>query len=365
MASGYATYRLRVNTGNRHHGTLGLRIGFVRSAYRLYVNGEQVHQAGKPGTSAAATVPLFSDDIVPLPPAKDGYEIVVHVANYHFPTGGIIGSVLIGIHSRLDLSLRMDNLITIVRASILLLLGLYQLLIFSLQRTERQYLFLGLICFCFIPEISGTNRNFWSSVIPFLTWSRAYSWSHIAYCSGCVFFIAYLRRLFPMDLPRYLARAAIILNSALAVVIAIIPAEYMRYMLLPFHLMAAMMLAISAFVLFRSAVIRQEKVLFVQLGVAVLLLSAIFDIMLPLLFRVIVPLGIPAVSLLPGGTLIMCALQVIGMTREFISTTHHAAQLAMDNEALKALLGRRIKSDPRGMTDSVEVKNRCRSLVSA
>lgn len=356
MASGYATYRLRVNTGNRRAGDLGLRIGFVRSAYRLYVNGELVHQAGEPGTSAAATVPQFSDDLVSLPQAKGGYEVIVQAANYHFPAGGIIGRVLIGSHSRLDNSVRMDNLLTIVRASILILLGLYQLLIFSLQRTERQYLFLGLICLCFIPEISGSNRNFWSSVIPFLTWSRAYGWSHLAYCSGCAFFIAYLRRLFPMDVPWYPARAAVILNGALAVVMVMIPAEYIKYMLLPFHLMAAAMLVISGFVLVRTAVMRRGNVLFIQLGVAVLLLSAMFDMMLPLLFKMIVPLGVPAVSLLPGGTLIMCALQVIGMTREFIHTTRHAAHLAADNEALKALLGRRIRSDPRGMTGSVEVK---------
>ncbi len=96
LASGFATYRLRVITIDRQTGSLGLRISFVRSAYRLYVNGKLVHSAGEPGTSAASTIPLYSDDVVLLPQAKGGYEMIVHAANYHFPAGGIIGRIVIG-----------------------------------------------------------------------------------------------------------------------------------------------------------------------------------------------------------------------------------------------------------------------------
>ena len=356
LASGYATYRLRIIIGNRHISGIGLRIGFVRSAYRLYVNGELVHEAGQPGTSAASTLPCFSDQVVPLPQAKGVYDVIIQVANYHFPAGGIIGRIVIGSKSRLEHSLQVDNLLTIFRVSILILLGLYQLLIFSLQRTEHQYLFLALICWCFIPELSGSDKSYWSSVIPFITWWRSYIWSHVLYCMGFSFFIAYLRRLFPMDVPRSLMWTAVICNGAMAAVMFMIPAEYIKYMLLPFHLLAASMLFLSVFILIRTAVMRRQNALFVQLGLAVLVCSAMFDLLLPLFFKMLVPLGVPSVSLFPMGTLLMCVLQVIDMTREFIRTKHHAAHLAADNETLKALLERRIRSAPHRMTDAIEVK---------
>ncbi len=356
LASGHATYRLRVIIGDRQTRGLGLRIGFVRSAYRLYVNGEPVHEAGRPGTSAASTVPSFSDDVVPLPQAKGGYDVIIQAANYHFPAGGIIGRIVVGNKSRLEGSLRVDNVLTVFRVSILILLGLYQLLIFSLQRTEHRYLFLGLICWCFIPEISGSDKSYWISVIPFLTWWRSYIWSHLAYCMGFAFFIVYLRRLYPMDLPRSLAWMAVILNGAIAAVLAMIPAEHIKYMLLPFHLVAASMLFLSVFILLRTALMGRENALFVQLGLAVLVLSAMFDMLLPLFFKMLVPLGVPSISLLPVGTLLMCVLQVIDMTREFIRTKRHAAHLAADNETLRALLNKRMRSASHGMTDTIEIK---------
>ncbi len=356
LASGYATYRLRAIIGCRHISGLALRINFVRSAYRLYVNGELVHEVGRPGTSAASTLPFFSDNVVPLPQAMGVYDVIIHVANYHFPAGGIIGRIVIGSKSRLEHSLQVDNTLTIFRVSILILLGLYQLFIFSLQRTEHQYLFLGLICWCFIPELSGSDKSYWSSVIPFITWWRSYSWSHALYCMGFSFFIAYLRRLFPMDVPRSIARIAVICNGALAAIMVVIPAEYIRYMLLPFHLLAVSMLCISVFIFIRTAVMRRENALFIQLGLAVLVCSAIFDLLLPLFFKMLVPLGVPSISLLPMGTLLMCVLQVIDMTREFIHTKHHAAHLAADYETLKALLNRRMRSAPHRMTNAIEVK---------
>lgn len=356
LASGFATYRLRVIVGDRQISGLGLRIVFVRSAYRLYVNGKQIHEAGRPGTSADSTVPFFSDDVVSLPQTNGVYDVIIQAANYHFPIGGIVGRIVIGDNSRLEDSLQVDNILTIFRVSILILLGLYQLLIFSLQRKERQYLFLGLVCWCFIPEISGSDKSYWSSVIPFLTWWRSYLWSHLSYCMGFVFFIAYLRRLFPMDVPRPLVWMVVILNGAIAAFLVMIPAEYIRYMLLPFHLVAASMLFLAVFVLLRTAVMGRENALFVQLGLAVLVLSAMFDILLPLFFKMLVPLGVPSVSLLPLGTLLMCVLQVIDMTQEFIRTKHHAAHLAADNETLKALLNRRMRSAPHGMTDTIEIK---------
>ncbi|TAL37247.1 MAG: AraC family transcriptional regulator [Spirochaetes bacterium] len=352
LANGYATYRLRIIMGGEQSNSLGLRLGFVRSAYRLYVNGKLIHSAGTPGTSAASTVSNFSDDIVQLPVTNSNYEVILQAANYHFPAGGIIGRVDIGSMSRLMDSRQLGNIFTIFRACILVLLGLYQLFIFSMQPREYQYLFLGLICLCLVPEISGNDKNFWSSVISFLTWSGSYRWAHFSYLTGGIFIIAYLRRIFPLDVPRAVAWGFTIIISTACIITAVIPGEYINHMLLPYHLISVSLLFLYLYILIRATVMRRENVFLVKLGLFIILLFSLFDMSLPLFFYRLISMGIPAVSLRPAGTLALCVLQVADMTRDFIVMKHHVTHLSMDNDDLKAAI-KRMKADSHVLTDSI------------
>ncbi len=349
-ARGFATYRIRVITGKVHDDYLSLRIPVIQSAYRLYINGKLIHREGNPGTSAGSAVSAYSDKVVLLPPADGVYDIVIQVSNYISPSGGITRRLSIGEMSYLADSRQMENLLSAFLVSALLLLGLYQLLMFSLQRAELRYLHFGIFCWCTMIYSIGLNNSYWYTVFSFLSWPRTYSCMAIAIYMGGAFILAYIRQIFSPDIPRRILYVTFTVNTALSAVMAVIPAEYYAYLLPVLHADIVIIIMMSAFFIMRSSSKYREDAVYVYLGLAIYALTTVFDIL-------------SAAGIAPGfpktaqwGILVICIIQVVGMSRYFIKARHRSLHLAVDNEKLRSLLAGRMNEGQYSITESIEGK---------
>ncbi|MDN4066544.1 ATP-binding protein [Paenibacillus vini] len=95
-AEGYATFRLKI----RHAGTegeiYGIRTGNIRTANRIFIDGQEVGESGKIGRSRQEEV---SNNIpyTGFAVAKgDELEIIVQVSNHIYSSGGVFTSILFG-----------------------------------------------------------------------------------------------------------------------------------------------------------------------------------------------------------------------------------------------------------------------------
>lgn len=347
---GYATYRLRAAVGAAPAGGMGVRIDRIPTACRLFVNGSLLFESGVVATSPESTVPQYVESVVPLPRADGVYDIVVHVANYHAPAGGFDIPIELGALASLRKSGQTKSSLAVFIASVLLMLALFQLLLFSFQRTERHYLYFGLMYLCMMVYTIGLHSTYWSGIVPFMTWGSVYSAMAIAVYLWGALAMGFLQRLFPLDAPRRLVPLVFAVNGTLAAVMAALPARWLAYLLPVLHVDSLIIIALCVFISVRAALNRREFAVYAMLGLLAAIVAAALDI-------VAVTEAIPdTVEFLPWGIAFYCVIQTVGMSRDFIRIQHRSRHLAVDNEKLRAMLAGRMRAGQAAVTGVIENK---------
>ncbi|MDG0814455.1 hypothetical protein [Cohnella rhizosphaerae] len=93
---GAATYRLRLLLPPDARGTFGIRMMNIRTASRIFVNGEQIGVSGLPGETRSATHPGNVPFAGYFTLTASAADIVVQVANFSYASGGIVLPIWFG-----------------------------------------------------------------------------------------------------------------------------------------------------------------------------------------------------------------------------------------------------------------------------
>ena len=121
---GAATYHLTVLLPPGQQA-LSLELDRIFSAYRLWVNGEEIAGRGKVGLSADSTSMELHHDLIPLPSTKGELDLVLQVANFDLKRFGVVKAIRIAPHALLQAQLYRDQAYDFFVAGGLLLLGLF------------------------------------------------------------------------------------------------------------------------------------------------------------------------------------------------------------------------------------------------
>lgn len=347
---GFATYRVLVKANPSLGCAPAVRIPRIISSYNLFINGKPAHSSGTPGVSIETTIPRYDDTIIPLPSGEKWYELVLQVANFHAPAGGIKNAPVIGNMLTLIESRELDNIRSVFLVCALLLLFLYQIFMFTLQREEMEFLYFGIFCLCTMVYSFGLHDTYWSRLIPFPSWSARYMIMSISVYIGLASIHAYLQRLLPLDVPRRLVYGTFIVNGFFSFIMLLLPPGLYVYMFPVLHADIICCALISIFIIVRSAARRRCDVLYVYIGLGIIASSIVFDILAAMK---VIPYDAETA---PWALLAMIILQISGMTREFIKIRTQSARLKTDNERLRSVITERIKERPGSLTVSVEEK---------
>ncbi|WP_340026365.1 ATP-binding protein [Paenibacillus sp. FSL K6-1096] len=145
-AKGYATYRLQARIPAGEAEVYGLRTSNIRSASKVFLNGQELGSSGTPAASAEEgrqnNAPLMGFASV----TGDTMEIIVQVANYSYSSGGIVQPIVIGNQASIlkhrELALFVDG------ASLIgfFVLALFLLMFSRVRQSRGVTLYLGLFC---------------------------------------------------------------------------------------------------------------------------------------------------------------------------------------------------------------------------
>ncbi|GAB6928142.1 ATP-binding protein [Paenibacillus sp. JCM 10914] len=144
-AQGIGTYRLVVSLRDGE-GVYGVHTGNIRTAHRLFIQGQEVGASGSPGVSAEVSrpdnVPYFG--FVQLPGGD--VEIMVQVSNFVYSSGGIFTPILFGDKQAIMKSREAALFLDAMTLAGFLIPAMYFLLLYRMQRHERSLWYLGLFC---------------------------------------------------------------------------------------------------------------------------------------------------------------------------------------------------------------------------
>ncbi|MDX2305190.1 MAG: 7TM diverse intracellular signaling domain-containing protein [Microscillaceae bacterium] len=202
---GYATYRIKILLHKHSPGSLALKIHNFSTSARIFVNNTQVYEAGKVGTSPTETKPAFVPGIINIPSSEEKLEIIVQIANFHHAKGGFWKSIYLGsadfLHGQWEKYLYFE----VFLLSSIFIMGLYNLAIFGMRKTEKTSLFFGLLCLFISLRITTTSTQILNDFFQ-IDWIWVSKLEHISFFLSALFFSWYLHSLFLKEFSRRILR---------------------------------------------------------------------------------------------------------------------------------------------------------------
>ena len=110
---GYGTYRLKVLLKEKST-RLGFRFLDQSSAFRVFVNGDQIFASGYPGSSRETSVPSHKTGIASYSPETESLDITLWISNYHHWQGGLWEPIVLGEYGRIAADWGRDSFIAVL-----------------------------------------------------------------------------------------------------------------------------------------------------------------------------------------------------------------------------------------------------------
>lgn len=218
---GYGTYQLRIllSDADRERPYVGIRSSNVRSAHRLYMNGEQLGGSGTPGRDRASTSPQNTPYVVEAPVRGGELMVTVHVANFDYGRhGGIFDNFRLGTLNDIVRAEQAEKMMEYAMGSVFTTLGLLMIIMFFLRRQNPELLWFGAFFLSYVA-FSATHGE--KQLFLWLPW-LSYEWqSKIQLFSSLSVYVSmmyFVRYMFPRYYVRWAIAAATIVSAALALV---------------------------------------------------------------------------------------------------------------------------------------------------
>ncbi|MGG4142657.1 ATP-binding protein [Paenibacillus algorifonticola] len=307
--TGFATYRLLVRT-DPLDGIYGLAVKSIQSSYRVFINGKLVASAGTVGTEPERVVARFGQPVMLFAHKGTDLDIVIQVANYSYPSGGIEKHIFFGSKDAI-LKHRQQGI-----AKDLFLFGsiftmfVYHMVLYWLRRSQLSSLYFALFCLCISIRTLFVNERFISVLIPDMNWQLFAKVSYLTAYMGAPCIFLYIQSLYPAYFSKLKTRIALILFAAISVLVVVAPASVYHYSLPYYQVMIMLALGYILVKLIYAAARGEQGTYLMLIGFLNLFLFALNDV---LYNNNRTSLG----SLVPFGLFIFIVLQSILLSLHF------------------------------------------------
>ncbi|WP_373483048.1 diguanylate cyclase [Acetobacterium sp.] len=219
--SGYATYRLTFAAAENQ--ILALKIPKVRTAYKLWVNGELIATAGTVATTKQAMVPQYKPQIVSFNARTGENEIVLQLSNFYMSSGGLLNPILLGGENQL-LALRYNGLAyEVFLCGALMMMGIYHLALFFFRKKDRAPLYFGLFCLLVAVRTLLIGESFLYFALPDLNFVIARKIQTLTYYLGVPLILLFFRAILPNYFHIRIIKTVMIISIAYTTMVIFAP----------------------------------------------------------------------------------------------------------------------------------------------
>jgi two-component system sensor histidine kinase ChiS len=223
-ALGAATYRLKLTTP-RAREPWALAFPDVASAWTLMINGRFVAESGVASTYTGIYRAKVRPRIASFTADGTTYDIELYVVNQSARGGGIRDSVMFGPISLLASQERLTTIDSAFFTGALLVMALFNLVIFFLQRQRGSNLWLAAFSGLIAVRTFFTGPRLILDVWPSLTYSLMVQIEYLAVFGAVTAFALYLKSLFPLWWPSRVLIAFLFYTALFAILVFILPTK--------------------------------------------------------------------------------------------------------------------------------------------
>jgi diguanylate cyclase (GGDEF)-like protein len=273
---GYATYRLTFITAENRR--LALKIPRVRTAYKLWVNGELYASAGTVGKTRDSMIPQYLPQIAFFEARQGENEIVIQVSNFYHRSGGILESIKLGSEKKI-LGLRYKDIAEeLLLFGSLMSIGAYHLALFFFRKKNRPPLYFGLFCILIGIRTLLIGECFFIYLFPKFNWEIAHKIQTLTFYLGVPLILMFFMSVFPKYFHVRIIRMAQLIGAAFGI-LALLTAARIFTVANPLYQIWTIIVIIYVLGVFVKISIHREKGSWlIILGALALLLTSVNDI---------------------------------------------------------------------------------------
>ena len=274
---GYATFRLVIKLGEQDRNErLALRLPAIFHAYTLWVNGELLAEVGLVGPDKSSVTPTLATKLVFFQPESDTVELVMQVANFHHKRGGITKHIELGGSNVLTVRTNLKVAAEMTITAGLLVIGVYNLLLFLLRRKDKAPLYFGLFTVLFGIRSLLNGEIMITQMLPRFPWELQFKIEYLVLCISGYIITMYFECIFPNYVSRWFRLGTRIATGALCLIVVTTPALIYSKMLLVIGVIIVLHMAYLMVGLAQAALQRKEGAL-IFLFVSVVTLVAVIN----------------------------------------------------------------------------------------
>jgi two-component system sensor histidine kinase ChiS len=221
---GYATYRLQVAAAGMQ-GSLGLHIPAIAPAYRIFVDDLEIAHAGAVATDKAETRSAYKPQTVIFSPPSETFELTIQVANVIYPEGGIWYSMTLGTEREMLSREKQSYFVDMAVFGGCALLGLYQISVFLLRRSERSTLYFGICCLLGAIRQGAVGGMYLVELFPDIPIRMIIQLEYLTYYGGVTMALWFVRELYPREFGGRLIKLLAWIGAGFIGTVILLPAE--------------------------------------------------------------------------------------------------------------------------------------------
>tara|TARA_R110002124_G_scaffold23065_15_gene85926 strand:- start:182 stop:2074 length:1893 start_codon:yes stop_codon:yes gene_type:complete len=279
---GYASYQLRVllPPDSPH---LALKVVDIGEAFKLYVNGQLLHSVGELGTNARDSKPAFARSVLTLP-TDIGSEmnIVIHVSNYHYRSGGVWKVMTLGEVSAIRHAHELALSYAIFLVGSIGFIALYHIALYLQRRQDASPLFFGLFCLIVLVRILATDDEYLTLLIPSISYSMLVRLEYVSFLLAVPAFAGFVSNLVPGSYPEWISRLCIFLGLAFTAFVMVTPVEVFSEFLVVFQIYLVGSVCFGLYIFTRCVVEQREVAKAFLFGFTVLAIAIVHDVLMSL-----------------------------------------------------------------------------------
>lgn len=336
---GYATFRLTIFTGSPKQ-ELALRLGNIRSAYRLWVNHQLLLENGTVGRNEAEEVPGQPVRLVRLPATDRPLELILQVSNHTYRDGGVISAIRLGPAETMHTEQLRKWGITLFYTGSLLVMGLYHIALYLFRRKNIAPLYFGIYCllwtaFFLVSQSGGLVITLFMGHLPVWLFNRL---DLLIVVLSVPVGYSFFRALYPDELSPLLHKTVWI-AAVVFTLPGITASSFIFSSVIPVYFLFSMLVILcSLFMLFKAVQRKREGATFILAGFLALGYAGIND----MLFNLQI---IESIHLIHIGMFIFILFQAFALSlrfsNAFAAVEQLSGELSVKNSALEAEIAER------------------------
>jgi PAS domain S-box-containing protein len=274
---GYATYRLTIRL-DRPGARLALKVPEVSTAYRLFIDHNEMTAMGAAGESMQTTVPRQHPLLIAFTPGSDRMVLLIQVSNFHHRRGGLWEVIVLGKADDLARRQERERGLDFFLLGGIFIMAVYHLGLFLARRKFRSTLYFGIFCFLVALRLFTTGERYLVQMMPALDWGLLVKIEYLSFYLAVPVFGMFIQSLFMVFSPRLL-RLILFLGAGFSLLVVLTPVRVFSYSLPLYELITLALMAYTFRVMLSQSVRQQSGALVFVGGTLLLCLAAINDIL--------------------------------------------------------------------------------------